>query len=93
MCRNIRPLFNLDPTASDTEIREAARQYVRKLSGFAAPSRTNEAAFERAIDEVARATRTLLATLVTSTPPRDRAVLAARAAAQSQARFPPRTPR
>lgn len=87
MCRNIRPLFNLDPAAGDEEIREAARQYVRKLSGFTAPSRANEAAFERAIDDIAKATRALLAALVTTAPPRDRDLLAARAAARNRDRF------
>ncbi len=74
MCRNIRPLFNFEPPASDDEIRAAALQYVRKISGYSAPSQANAAAFERAVDEVASASRRLLAGMSTSADPRDRAI-------------------
>jgi hypothetical protein len=87
MCRNIRPLYNFEPAASDDEIRAAAVQFVRKISGFSKPSQANEAAFERAIDAVALASRTLLAELVTSAAPRDREVEAARARARAAVRF------
>ncbi len=72
MCRNIKTLFNFEPVASDDEVRDAALQYVRKLSGMRQPSRANQAVFDRAVDEVAAATRRLLDGLVTSSPPRDR---------------------
>ena len=72
MCRNIHTLFNFEPPASDDEVRGAALQYVRKISGFTKPSRANEAAFARAVDEVAAASRRLLDELVTSAPPKDR---------------------
>lgn len=72
MCRNIRPLFNFEPTATDAELRDAALQYVRKISGMRAPSKANEAVFDRAVDEVAVATRRLVDGLETSSPPRDR---------------------
>lgn len=87
MCRNIRPLFNFDPPATDAEIRASALQYVRKLSGTTKPSRANEAAFERAVDEVALATRRLLDSLVTNAPPRDREVEAMKARERSARRF------
>ena len=87
MCRNIRPLFNFEPPASDDEIRAAALQFVRKVSGFTRPSKANEAAFERAVDDVAAAARLLIHTLATSQPPRDRAVEAAKARARSRERF------
>jgi hypothetical protein len=87
MCRNIRTLHNFEPPATDEEVRAAALQYVRKVSGSTRPSRANEAAFDRAVEEVAAATRTLLASLVTSSPPRDRELEAARARARSAARF------
>ncbi len=87
MCRNIRVLFNFDPPATDEEMRAAALQYVRKVSGATRPSKANEAAFERAVDEVARATRTLLDALSTATPPRDREEFAARAREKSARRF------
>ncbi len=87
MCRNIRPLFNFEPPATDQEIREASLQFVRKISGFTKPSKVNGAAFGRAVDEVALAARGLLASLVTDAPPRDRAVEAARARARAAARF------
>jgi hypothetical protein len=89
MCRNIRPLFNFDPPATDAEIRAASVQFVRKLSGFTNPSAANEAAFERAVDDVARAARVLLASLVTSAAPKDRAIEAAKARERSRARFAP----
>jgi hypothetical protein len=87
MCRNIRPLFNFEPPATDDEIRAASLQFVRKLSGFTKPSAANEAAFERAVDEVARASRKLIASLVTSAPTKDRAVEAVKARERSRARF------
>jgi hypothetical protein len=87
MCRNIRTLFNFEPPASELEIRDAALQFVRKLSGFNRPSKANEAAFERAVDEVAVAARVLIRSLVTTADPRDREVEAARAKARSAARF------
>lgn len=87
MCRNIRTLHNFEPPATDDEIRAAALQFVRKISGFSAPSRANEAAFARAVDEVASASRRLLAGLSTSAAPRDRAVEAERARERSRARF------
>lgn len=79
MCRSIRTLFNFEPPATEDEIRAASRQFVRKLSGMNAPSKANEAAFERAIEEVATSARTLISSLVTSAAPRDREVEAARA--------------
>lgn len=87
MCRNIKTLFNFDPPATDEEIRAASLQFVRKLSGFQSPSRANEAAFARAVDEVARSARTLIDALVTTADPRDREIEAARARARSAARF------
>ncbi len=81
MCRNIRTLFNFDPPATDEEIHGAALQFVRKLSGSTKPSRANEAAFERAVEDVARAARTLVDSLVTKAPTRDREVEAAKARA------------
>jgi hypothetical protein len=90
MCRNIKTLFNFDPPATDEEIRAAALQFVRKLSGFNAPSKANQGAFDRAIEEVTDAARTLISSLVTSAEPRDRDVEAERARARSAARFPPR---
>jgi hypothetical protein len=88
MCRNIRTLANFEPPATDDEIRAAALQFVRKVSGFAKPSRANEAAFSRAIDEVAGSARELLDSLVSNAVPRDREEWAARARARSAARFP-----
>ena len=79
MCRSIMALHNLTPTATEDEVRAAALQYVRKLSGTTKPSRTNDAAFSRAVDQIAEATRELLDTLVTTAPPRDREVEAAKA--------------
>ena len=79
MCRNIKTLFNFEPPATELEIRDAALQFVRKLSGFNIPSRANDAAFERAVEDVAAAARVLIASLVTTADPRDRDVEAARA--------------
>lgn len=87
MCRNIKTLFNFDPPATDEEVRAACLQFVRKLSGFNAPSRSNEAAFNRAVDEVFRVSRDLVDSLVTATPARDRAVEAAKAKARNAQRF------
>jgi hypothetical protein len=87
MCRNIRTLFNFAPPATEQEIRDASVQFVRKLSGFTNPSKANQAAFERAVDEVAAAATTLITSLVTTADPRDREVEAARAKARSAARF------
>lgn len=87
MCRNIRALFNFDPPATDEEIRAASLQFVRKLSGFNKPSQANQAAFDRAVDEVAAAARTLLASLTTTAQPRDREVEAAEAKERSRLRF------
>ena len=87
MCRNIKPLFNFDPPATDAEVRDAALQFVRKISGFQKPSRANEAAFTRAVDEVSAAARTLLTSLVTSAAHRDREVEAQRARARAARRF------
>ncbi|MCA9729061.1 MAG: DUF2277 domain-containing protein [Candidatus Eisenbacteria bacterium] len=87
MCRNIRTLFNFDPPATDEEIRAASLQFVRKLSGFHKPSRTNQEPFEKAIDDVAAIARTLLDSLETQAPPRDRDVEAARARERSVRRF------
>jgi hypothetical protein len=87
MCRNIHTLFNYDPPATDDEVRGAALQYVRKISGFTKPSRANEEAFTRALDEVAAATTRLLGDLVTAAAPRDRVVEAERARARAAKRF------
>jgi hypothetical protein len=87
MCRNIRPLFNFAPPATNDEVHAAAVQFVRKLSGFAKPSQANEAAFERAVDEIAGVARTLVDSLVTSAAPRDRAEWAEKAKARSAERF------
>ena len=91
MCRNIKPLFNFDPPASDEEIHEAALQFVRKVSGFTQPSQANQAAFDRAVGDTAQVVRELLAALATTAAPRDRAVEAEKARQRSAARFgPPR---
>ena len=90
MCRNIRTLFNFEPPATELEIRDAALQFVRKLSGFNVPSKANEAACDRAVADVAGAARSLIDALVTTAEPRDRAIEAARARARSAARFAPR---
>jgi hypothetical protein len=87
MCRNIKTLFNFDPPATDEEIRAASLQFVRKLSGFTAPSKANEAAFERAIDETAAVARRLIDSLTTSASPRDRAEVAAKARERAAIRF------
>jgi hypothetical protein len=87
VCRNIKTLFNFEPPATELEIRDASLQFVRKLSGFNVPSKANEAAFERAVEEVAAAARVLIGTLVTTASPRDREVEAARARARGMARF------
>lgn len=87
MCRNIKTLFNFEPPATESEIRDASLQFVRKLSGFNSPSKANEAAFDRAVDDVAAAARTLITSLVTTADPRDRDVEAARARARTAARF------
>ena len=87
MCRNIRTLHNFDPPATEEEVHAAALQYVRKISGASRPSKANEAAFERAVDEVAAASQRLLAALVTAAPPRNREVEAERRRARSLARF------
>ncbi len=87
MCRNIRTLFNFDPPATEEEIRAAALQYVRKISGFDRPSKANEAAFSAAVDEIARASGKLLASLASNAAPKDREVEAARARARSAQRF------
>jgi hypothetical protein len=87
MCRNIRTLFNFEPPASDAEIRDASIQFVRKLSGFTRPSKVNEAAFDRAVEEVTSAAQTLIKSLVTTAPPRDREVVAARAKARAAERY------
>jgi hypothetical protein len=87
MCRNIKTLFNFAPPASDEEIRAASLQFVRKLSGFNAPSKANEAVFNQAIEEVFGVARGLIDNLVTLSPPRDREVEAARAKARSAERF------
>jgi hypothetical protein len=87
MCRNIRPLYNFEPPATEEEVRAASLQYVRKISGFAKPSQANAAAFERAVDAVAEISGRLLDELVTAAPARDREVEAARARARAQQRF------
>jgi hypothetical protein len=87
MCRNIRVLHNFEPAATPEEVEAAALQYVRKISGSAKPSQANEAAFERAVAEVAAASHRLLGSLVTSAPPKDREVEAAKAKARALARF------
>jgi hypothetical protein len=87
MCRNIKPLYHFDPPTTDEEIRAAALQYVRKVSGFARPSKANEAAFQRAVEEISAATARLLAALETTAPPRSRAVEGARAKARAARRF------
>jgi len=89
MCRNIRTLFNFEPPASEQEMRAAALQFVRKLSGFNAPSRVNEAAFELAVQEVTASAQRLITSLVTHTEPRDRETEAARQRERSRQRFGP----
>lgn len=87
MCRNIRTLFNFDPPATDAEIRAASVQFVRKLSGFTAPSKVNQAAFDQAVDEVAIVARRLIDALVTTAEPKNREIEAARARARSAERY------
>lgn len=87
MCRNIRPLNNFEPPATDDEVHAAAVQFVRKVSGAAKPSAANREAFDTAVEEVARATRTLLDALVTTAPPKDREVEAAKARARAAKRY------
>jgi len=87
MCRNIHTLFNFEPEATEDEVRGAALQYIRKISGFTKPSQANEAAFEQAVDEVAAASKRLLDSLVTTAAPKDRAVEAERARARAAKRY------
>lgn len=87
MCRNIRPLFNFAPPATDEEVRASALQYVRKVSGFSKPSQANEAAFHAAVDRVSAATRDLLGALVTTAPAKDRMVEAEKARARAAKRY------
>jgi hypothetical protein len=87
MCRNIKTLFNFEPPASEIEIRDASLQFVRKLSGFNVPSKANEAAFERAVEEVAASARALVRSLVTTAEPRNRDVESAKARARAAVRF------
>jgi hypothetical protein len=87
MCRNIHTLFNFEPEATDEEIRDAALQYVRKISGYTKPSHANEEAFARAVDEVSAATRHLVDSLVTAAPPKDREAEAERRRARASERF------
>jgi hypothetical protein len=87
MCRNIKPLFNFAPPVTEDEIRASSLQFVRKISGFSKPSKANEEAFNRAIDDVSAAARTLLTSLVTNAPARDREVEAAKAKARAAERY------
>jgi hypothetical protein len=87
MCRNIRTLFNFEPPATDEEVRASALQFIRKLSGFAHPSKANEAAFDRAVDEVSQVARQLLHSLETARPPRDRETEAMKARERARERF------
>jgi len=87
MCRNIRTLYNFEPSATEEEVREAALQYVRKISGYNKPSRANAEAFDRAVDDVAEVTARLLGELVTSASPKDREVEAAKRRARAEQRF------
>ena len=87
MCRNIKTLFNFEPPATELEIRDASLQFVRKLSGFNVPSKANEAAFERAVEEIAASARVLIQSLVTHAEPRNREVEAAKARERSAQRF------
>jgi len=89
MCRNIKTLFNYDPPATDEEVNSSALQYVRKISGFGKPSKMNEAAFENAVNEIAKVTRQLIDSLETASPSRDREIEAAKAKAKALARFGP----
>jgi hypothetical protein len=87
MCRNIRTLYNFEPSATEEEVRSAALQYVRKISGFTKPSQANTEAFERAVDEVAEVSARLLGELVTNAPPKDRELEAAKARARAAERY------
>lgn len=87
MCRNIKTLFNFDPPATEEEIKASSLQFVRKLSGFTNPSKSNQVAFDRAVEDIAAVSRVLIASLVTTADPRDRRVEAARLKAKSAARF------
>ena len=87
MCRNIKTLFNFDPPVTETEVRAAALQYVRKISGFTKPSKANEAAFQSAVDDIARVSTAFLRSLETSAPPKSREEEAAKAKARAEARF------
>jgi len=87
MCRNIRPLFNFEPPVTEVEVRNAALQFVRKISGAPKPSKANEAAFEAAVDEVTASCQRMLASMVTTAPPKDRAVEAMKARERSRKRF------
>lgn len=87
MCRAIRPLFHFEPPATEEEIRASALQFVRKVSGFSRPSQANAEAFDRAVDEIADATRRLVFSLTSAAPPRDREVEAVKARERSRARF------
>lgn len=87
MCRNIKTLFNFDPPATDAEIRDAALQFVRKLSGFNAPSKVNQAVFDRAVEDVSAVARSLIDSLVTTADPRNREIEAARARERNKMRF------
>jgi hypothetical protein len=87
MCRNIKPLFNFSPAATDGEVRASALQFVRKVSGFTKPSKTNEDAFNTAVDEVTAAAQRLIESLVTAAPPRDREEYAAKMRARSAERY------
>jgi hypothetical protein len=87
MCRNIRTLYNFEPAASDEEVRAAALQYVRKISGFTKPSAANQESFDRAVHEIAHISQHLLSDLVTNAPPKDREVEAAKAKARAAQRY------
>lgn len=87
MCRNIKPLYNIDPPVTDQEIRDAALQFVRKVSGYNKPSQANQAAFDQAVDEVAQSVCALFSSLTTTAAPRDRAVEAEKARKRSASRF------
>lgn len=87
MCRNIKPLFNFEPPATEDEIRSASLQFVRKISGFTKPSKANEDAFHRAVEDIAKVTEVLMNSLVTQAPPRDRDVIAQRARERAAKRY------
>ena len=91
MCRNIRPLFNFEPSATEDEVRASALQYVRKVSGFTRPSQANQAAFDEAVERISEVTLELLGALVTAAPPKDREVEADRARERARKRYGPRT--